>query len=225
MAVLLNHNELGELMPLWRNAEAHNLCIAPDVAVSAANALLLGKRPAEARAVWTDLTKEQPRFHDYTAGPDNLVVDGGFEFELLNTALDWHLTPVPGVTVQTDGAHSHSGDRSLLIQFQQGAPQDAGVYEIIPVTGGAHYRFSLFTRVEDLRSAAPPKLVIEDDATGALLLETRELVGSSAWQQFAADIRTSPTTTALRVHITRNTDAALIKGKLWLDDVVLKEQP
>ena len=73
---------------------------------------------------------------------ENLIVNGGFEENLLNGGFDWWYESNPHAALAIDTSEFHGGTRSLSVTFDgQNAP-DAGIVQFIPVKPNTEYEFS-----------------------------------------------------------------------------------
>jgi thioredoxin-like negative regulator of GroEL len=185
---------------------------------------LLNNRKAERAAeVWRQLPALSPEVAAYIPD-DNLVVNGGFEQEILNYGFDWRSDPRPNVRVAIDTTEFHSGGRSLFVEFDGQGGGEPGVYQLVPVQPNTHYEFLGYVRSEAIESASGPRFALQDayDATSYVL--TDELLGTTPWRQHTASFLTGPETTLLLLKLARTPEQALIKGKIWVDDLRLTQR-
>jgi len=177
----------------------------------------------QAQAAWAQLAIVNPEFRAYLS-PDNAIVNGGFELDLLNGGLDWRYAAQPGASVLIDDSRAHSGNRSLAITLE-GAPEDSGVVQLVPVRGNTHYRFSGFMMALDLETVSPPRFAVLGLRHHKSYLLTDGVIGSTEWQELQGEFTTEPEDDLLLVHIVRVPSQRLIRGKVWVDDVKLAVQP
>src|SRR5581483_10451878 len=95
----------------------------------------------QVRPAWNQLVATLPALRGYEAQPDNLIVNAGFERDVLNGGLDWHYDARAGVSASIDPDESHSGARSLALAFD-GAFDDVGVTQRVAVRPNTEYVFS-----------------------------------------------------------------------------------
>lgn len=178
---------------------------------------------ARVSEAWGQLATVSPEFRAYVPG-DNQIVNGGFELDLLNGGLDWRYLPRPEVTVIIDINQAHSGNRSLAITYT-GAPEDAGVFQFVPVRANTHYEFSGFMMAEDLETVSPPRFSLLGLRGNQRYVLTEGVSGSGGWQQLEGEFTTGPEDDLLLLRVVRSPSQRLIRGKVWVDDVKLVAKP
>ena len=178
---------------------------------------------AQAEEAWAQLAIANPEFHAYLPS-DNLMVNGGFELDLLNGGLDWRYEAQPGATVLIDDSRAHRGNRSLAVTFE-GASADSGVLQLVPVRSNTRYQFSAYMMAENLETASPPRFAVLGLRRHQSYVLTDGVTGSTGWQELHGEFATGPEDDLLLVHIVRVPSQRLIRGKIWVDDVKLGAQP
>ena len=157
----------------------------------------------------------------YQPSPENLVVNGDFQFAVLNAGFDWRYEQSPGVSLSLDPTQSRSGFRSLEINFDSRGIEDAGIRQLIPVEPNAHYEFSACFRTENLQGAGGPRFVIQDFVTGKTYYSSDDLKSDAAWSSARGTLTTGPETQLVLLRIQRVPAGAAIRGKLWIDSIRL----
>jgi tetratricopeptide (TPR) repeat protein len=185
--------------------------------------LLSRGESAEAEEAWTQLAIANPKFRPYVPSEDE-IVNGGFELELLNGGLDWRYSAKKGASVIIDLNRAHTGNRSLAITFD-GAPDDSGVFQLVPVRGKTRYQFSGFMMAEDLETVDPPRFSVFGLYTHKQYVLTDGVTGSTGWQELQSEFTTGLEDDLLLVRIARGPSQRLIRGKIWVDDVKLVPTP
>jgi hypothetical protein len=170
--------------------------------------------------VWQELVKRSDKLHSFSQ-PGNLIVDGGLEKDFLNGGFDWRYSVTSAVQLSVDYSEFHGGSQALRLAFQGPAVSDGGFFEYVPVLPNTDYRFSAYTKSEDIESASGPRLAVLDAYSGQRYVLTDDSLGTIAWRQHSADFRTRPETSLLVVKVARVPGDPLIKGKFWIDDVSL----
>jgi len=170
--------------------------------------------------VWKDLTMRSDELQSYS-DPSNLIVDGGLEKDFLNGGFDWRYSVTDAVQLSVDSSEFHGGNQSLRLAFQGPAVSDGAFFEYVPVSPNTQYRFSVYTKAEDIESASGPRLAVLDAYSGQPYVLTDDSLGTSAWRRQSADFHTGPETSLLVVKVSRVPSYPLIKGKFWVDDVSL----
>jgi hypothetical protein len=185
--------------------------------------LLASQQVTPAVTAWRQLAQVDEQIRPYLPGPENLIVNGGFEEPLLNGGFDWWYEPNPNAKLAIDADQFFSGTRSLSVTFNGRNAPDAGIIQLVPVKPGSDYEFSAQSKTQDIDSASGPRFVIGDAYTLSSLALTDDLLGSNPWHKQQARFHTGPTTNLIFVKITREPSGPLIRGKLWVDDVRLIE--
>ncbi|HVO80940.1 MAG TPA: carbohydrate binding domain-containing protein [Terriglobales bacterium] len=178
---------------------------------------------ARAQDAWAQLAIANHEFRRYVPSEDG-IVNGGFELDVLNGGLDWRYSATGGASVIIDLNRAHTGNRSLAITFD-GAPEDSGVFQLVPVRGNTRYQFSGFMMAEDLETASPPRFAVHGLRGHKSYVLTDGVNGSTGWQQLQGEFTTGLEDDLLLVHIVRVPSQRLIRGKVWVDDVKLVAQP
>lgn len=182
---------------------------------------LLQKHETEAAVqVWEELGKRNSKLQSYRQS-DNVIVDGGLEKEFLNGGFDWRYSVKDSVQLSVDTAEFHGGNQSLRMVFRGPAVPDAGIFEYVPVHPNTNYRFSAYTKAEDIESASGPRVTVLDAYSGESFVLTDDFLGTTGWRQQAADFRTGSETSLLVVTVRRLPGNLLIKGRFWIDDLSL----
>jgi len=170
--------------------------------------------------VWEELMGRSGPLQSYNQA-GNLVVDGGLEKDFLNGGFDWRYSVTNAVQLSVDNSEFHGGSQALRMAFQGAAVSDVGFFEYVPVLPNTDYRFSVYTKAEDIESASGPRLEVLDAYSGQPYVLTDDSLGTTAWRQQSADFRTRSDTSLLVVKVSRVPSDPLIKGKFWIDDVSL----
>lgn len=187
--------------------------------------LFATQQVSQATAAWEQLAQIDQEIRAYLPSPTNLIVNGGFEEDLLNGGFDWWYEPNSHAKLAIDTDQFHSGTRSLSVTFDGRNAPDAGIAEFIPVKPNREYEFSAYSKTRDIDSASGPRFVIRDAYTLSTYAMTDDLLGSTSWHQQKAQFHTGPDTNLVFVKIARDPPGPLIRGKLWVDDLQLIEVP
>lgn len=185
--------------------------------------LLAGQQVTSAVTAWRQLAQVDEQIRPYLPGPENLIVNGGFEEALLNGGFDWWYEPNPNAKLAIDTDQFFSGTRSLSVTFNGRNAADGGITQLVPVKPGTDYEFSAQSKTQDIDSASGPRFAVGDAYTLSSYALTDDLLGSNPWHKQKARFHTGPTTNLIFVKITRQPPGPLIRGKLWVDDLRLIE--
>lgn len=184
------------------------------------DSLLQQRDIAGAEKAWDQLAAHSATLSHY-GRMDRLVVDGGFEEEILNAGFDWRYSAQPGSTVSVDNTEFHSGRRSLLISYN-GAGGNAGISQYVVVKPNTEYTISAWTRSQELDSANGPAISVRDAYDGKSFAMTQETLGTVAWHRVESSFQTGPETTLVMLCVARDPADTHIKGRFWVDDVGLQ---
>lgn len=180
----------------------------------------LGTQAAEA---WRRLGSVDKEFLPYERD-ENLIVNPGFELEMLNAGLDWRYQPVTNVSMSLDAGETHSGRYSLALSFD-GEVGEVGIAQLVPVKPNATYTLSGFYRVDRLEGAGGVQWELVDTASGSTLDEGALMNQIGEWQKFEEVVKTGPDTELVRLRLVRVPSHDLLEGKIWIDDIALVQQP
>ncbi len=187
--------------------------------------LLIAKQEvAAAKTAWQQLAKVDGSLEAYLPSRENLIVNGGFEENLLNGGFDWWYESSPHVALAIDTSEFYGGTRSLSVTFDGHNASEAGIAQFIPVTPNTDYEFSAESKTEEIESASGPRFSITDAYTNSSYVLTDDLLGTSSWHTQQAQFHTGPNTNLLFLRIIRQPAAPLIRGKLWIDNLRLVEK-
>jgi len=223
LRLLISRQEVAAAENVWNHLMALNQQFSAKLAFPYFRLLIAKQQVAAAQSAWQELADIDRSLQLYLPSPTNLVVNGGFEENVLNGGLDWWYESNPHATLAIDTSDFFSGTRSLEITFDGRNPTDAGIFQFIPVKPHTDYEFSAESRTEDIQSASGPRFAVVDAYTGASYVLTDDLLGTNPWRAQHAQFQTGPNTNLLLLKIVRQPANPLIRGKVWIDDVRLVE--
>lgn len=185
--------------------------------------LLANQQVSQATTAWQQLAQSDEEIRPYLPSAANLIVNGGFEENLLNGGFDWWYEPNPHAKLAIDTDQFYSGTRSLSVTFDGRNAPDAGIAEFIPVKPDTEYEFSAYSKSQDIDSASGPRFAIRDAYNLVTYAITDDLLGSNPWHLQKTRFHTGLNTNLVFVKIARDPPGPLIRGKLWVDDLKLTE--
>ena len=186
--------------------------------------LLIAKRESDAaEAAWDQLAHIDPSIQSYIPTRENLVVNGGFEQNMLNGGFDWWYNTYSQAALAIDTTEFRSGSRSLSVTFDGHSVPGAPILQYIPVKPNTTYEFSAESRSEDIDTASGPRFAVVDAYTNQSYVLTDDTLGTTPWRPQRARFRTGPDTNLVLLEIVRDPAQPLIRGKFWVDDVTLTE--
>lgn len=217
---LVEAREAAAADRVWDHAYGLQQPMAPAGMFSYVQSLIENRRAGRARQVWRQLIERNPGLQAYQWS-DNLVINGGFESELLNGGFDWRIESIPFVTLDLDSLTFHRGRQSLSVAFETHYPPQIGLRQYVPVEPNTRYTLRAFVKAQDLESASGPRFAVEDAYTHARLGISDETVGGTPWDQRSFDFTTGPDTSLVVLSVVRDPWNKIIRGKLWIDDVAI----
>ncbi|HVR23571.1 MAG TPA: carbohydrate binding domain-containing protein [Candidatus Polarisedimenticolia bacterium] len=186
--------------------------------------LIAKQEVAAAKKAWLQLASLNPSLQPYLPSAENLIVNGGFELDILNGGFDWWYQPNPHAVLAIDTTEFHDGIQSLSITFDGQNASETGISQFIPVKPNTEYEFSAEYRTEELETASGPRFSITDPYTNAPYVLTDEILTTNPWRQQRAEFHTGPNTNLVMLKIVRQPADLLIRGELWIDDLKLAEK-
>ena len=224
LQLLMRKNETAAARNVWNRLVGLHQVFSSQLAFPYFRFLIAQREVAEAQTVWQQLAVLDPSLQSYLPTAENLIVNGGFEENLLNGGFDWLYELEPHVVLAIDTSDFHSGARSLSITFDGQSAAGAGISELIPTKPNTEYEFSAQFKAEELESASGPRFAIDDAYTGTSYVLTDDVIGTNPWRQQQARFQTGPNTNLVSLKIVRQPANPLIRGKLWIDDLRLVEK-
>lgn len=179
--------------------------------------LLQARLAARASDAWKQLSSKSKALQAYSQS-DNLITDGSFAQEILNSGFDWRYDPKPQIAVTLDSAEFHTGNRSLRLVYSESG-SDAGIFQYIAVQPNTMYRVSAWVKSEALETANGPTLTILDAYDNAIYGATEETVGTTPWHLVETAVQCGPETKLLILAVLRRPGETRIQGNFWIDDV------
>jgi tetratricopeptide (TPR) repeat protein len=216
--LLIKTNEAVPVAAVWARAASLKQNFPASDAFPYFDYLLKRRASDSAVQVWQVLVNRDLASY---SEPGNLIVNGNMEKNILNGGFDWRYELLDTVQLSLDTSDFQSGNQSLRLTFKGPAVGDAGVFHYVPVHPNTDYRFSAYTKAQDIESASGPRIVILDAYSGDPYVATDDVLGTTGWRQQLADFRTGPETSMLTIKIARVPAGSLIKGTFWIDDVSL----
>jgi hypothetical protein len=220
---LVVRRETAAADKLWPHLIALHQTIAAKAGFLYLDSLLEQHRVADAVRAWRELAIISPEISSYQLQDGNLVVNPGFEQEILNDGFDWRITPLDNVTVQATTEDIYKGGHSLAVNFATSVTGNAGILQLVPVEPGASYSLSLAYKAEELEGAHGISIVVSDATTGQPLTSTDEILGSNPWLEISRTFHTGPSTALVSLELKRPA-GTLIRGTILIDDVRVVKQ-
>lgn len=224
LRLLISKQEVAAAENVWNHLIALNQAFSTKLAFPYFRFLIAKQEVAAAQTAWQQLAVLDRSLQSYLSSRENLVVNGGFEENVLNGGFDWWYESNPHAALAIDTSVFFNGTRSLSITFDGRNPGDAGIFQFIPVKPNTDYDFSAQYRTEDIESASGPRFSIVDAYTNASYVLTDDFLDTNPWRVQHARFQTGPNTNLVLLTIVRQPAGPLIRGKLWIDDLRLVEK-
>jgi hypothetical protein len=224
LRLLVSKQEVAAAENVWNHLIGLQQTFPAKLAFPYFRLLIAKQEVAAAQAAWQQLANVNPSLQAYLPSRENLIVNGGFEENVLDGGFDWWDESKPHATLAIDTDEFHGGTRSLSVTFDGQNPPEAGIVQFIPVRPNTPYEFSAECRTEELETASGPRFAITDAYTNAPYVLTDDSLGTNPWRLQEARFQTGPDTHLLLLKIVRQPAAPLIRGKLWIDDLRLVEK-
>jgi hypothetical protein len=153
----------------------------------------------------------------------NLVFNGGFELEPLQSGLDWRISPIQGAEIRRDSSMAFSGSSSLHIEFrgESNIAFNSVRNEVVAQPG--RYHFKAWIRTADLTTDQGIGFRISD-SSGRVNLQTPPLAGSRDWTAVDLEFTLTGPVRLLRIEVVRQPSWKFdnkISGGAWIDGVSL----
>jgi Tetratricopeptide repeat len=221
---------LSQNLPLpavavWNRQRALGLPVKMPDALPLVDTLIDQDRIAEAQETWHQVL-EAANWPRGQSNDESLVFNGRFEHPITNGGFDWREIAVSGARFDFDSQVTHSGSRSLRIQFDGTANLDfRNLFQYIPVQSRSRYHFSVYVRTEAISTDSGIRFEILDPRhPSQVQVVTPDAVGTNPWTLVQADIVTGPDTDLLQITLRRIPSWKFdnkLSGTVWIDGVSL----
>jgi tetratricopeptide (TPR) repeat protein len=224
LRLLISKQEVAAAENVWNRLIGLQQTFPTKLAFPYFQFLIEKQEVGAAQTAWQQLAGVNQSLQPYIPSRENLIVNGGFEENVLKGGFDWWYESNPHAALAIDTSEFYSGTRSLSVTFDGQNPADAGILQFVVVKPNTEYEFSAESRTEDIESASGPRFAIVDAYTNDSYVLTDDLLGTNPWHVQHARFQTGPSTKLVVLKIVRLPAAPLIRGKLWIDDLALAEK-
>src|ERR1700693_2695314 len=133
LRLLVSKQEVAAAENVWNHLIGLQQTFPTKLAFPYFRLLIAKQEVAAAQAAWQQLASVNPSLQAYLPTRENLIVNGGFEENVLNGGFDWWYDSSPHASLAIDTSEFHGGTRSLSVTFDgQNAPE-ARIVQFIPV--------------------------------------------------------------------------------------------
>jgi hypothetical protein len=220
LGMMISADEPENAQRAWESVVGLHKEIAAETAVKFTDYMLQREQYARADKTWQQFTAYS-KFRGH-ARTDNLIVNGGFDEDVLNGGFDWRFSSTPEMEVSLDAGSAHDGIRALLVSWAENSSGDPRLFQYVPVQPNTNYEFTAFLRGEEIYTTNGPRAVVSDAKTGAMYFVSTPLIGTTAWTQVNQRFQTGSDTHLLKVGVSR--EPTVIRGRVWVDEVSLVQR-
>jgi O-antigen ligase len=164
-----------------------------------------------------------PRKNGYLTS--NWIYNGDFETKPAGPVLDWEIQQRDDVRVEEDAEVSHTGHRSLRLEFTGKENVDYQQVRQTVVVPPGPYRFEAYVRTNNITTDEGIGFRIFDpEETNRLDLLTNRINGTNNWTKVTRDIVVPAATRLLEIRVYRKPSLRFdcnISGTAWIDTITL----
>lgn len=224
LSLLMSKGETSATAKVWAALVALNEPLELRYVLEYFHYLIQHKDVDQALLVWQQAAARMG-LSAYLPSAHNLVVNGNFNFDVLNGGLDWQYQKQQNVELTLDPTDFHGGRRSLLVTFDGPQVSDAGFFQYIPVQPSTTYAFTGYYKTGEFDGAGGPHFTVQDMYSQTIYYESDELKDAGFWKSATGEFTTGPDCQLLVLHIRRLPEGSPIRGKLWVGDFHLVKKP
>jgi hypothetical protein len=224
LSLLESKGETPGAMKVWDALMRTNGAFEQRYAFEYIDYLVQHKQVEPAVAAWQQIAS---RFGltSYLPSSGNLIVNGNFDFKVLNAGFDWQYRKQSSVNLTLDPSDFHSGRRSLLITFDGPGISEAGIYQLVAVQPSTPYKFTAYYKTGQIDGAGGAHFTIQDMYTPSVYYQSEELKDAGFWKSADGEFTTGPDCKLVMLHIPRLPSGSPMRGKLWVGDFHLARKP
>jgi len=181
----------------------------------------------DASLVWNDLQRAGVVLPPPNSHSADLLYNGGFEGQPLNTGFDWRASNSQDLAYDFSDPSAYKGGKCLRIDFVFGRNAEYDlVNQVVRIQPSTRYQLTAYVRSDNLTSSSGPRLRVDEMGCADCTARTSDpTVGTTAWHPIDVEFMTQPQTQAVRVSFWRPKELASsqdITGTVWLDEVTLR---
>jgi len=225
LQLLASRDREQDAAAVWKSVLAQQKPYDPTLVFPYVQYLLEKGLGAQAQSVWYELTSHK-EFSGYRSSA-NLLVNAGFENDVLNAGLDWRYQPLAHINVRLGTSAVHGGKRALCLTFD-GAAAETGISQYVAVDPGTEYELTGFYRSDQLEGAGGLQWEVRDVVTHNVLFpaspESATFPPSLLWEEFRDSFKTAPETSVVLIKLERVPAGDILRGTGCLDDLSLSRK-
>jgi tetratricopeptide (TPR) repeat protein len=220
--VLLEQEAPQAAATVWERLLALGLPFRMERALTYINRLIEQGDGEAAKAAWNGALALQPGMEAYRHGR-NLIVNGGFDENILNGGFDWRVSQPEGMRVGVDSTEFHGGHRSMALEYQGTESAGWGLVQYVPLRPSTDYVFTAYYRTTKLAGTNAPRIYVQEHPGGSTLAASRPLEGAPVWRQEQVRFRSGPAATLAAIRVRRPAAGTVLRGTIHLDSLSLQE--
>lgn len=220
LKLLLEQNEPEAAAQVWAQVSTAGRPFEARLALPYVQYLLDQRQVEPAQRVWHDLASVDHTFAPYLPS-SGLVMNSGFEQDMLNSGFDWRYQPVAHVSLAIDSSETHGGEHALMIGFDGGPVREVGFWQLVPVQPGTAYELGAWSQAREWAGVGGLRLAVEDAFDHTPYGSGELLATTAGWRHSSFTFTTGPQTTLLMVKLVRDPAGGVLAGRFWLDDMSL----
>jgi len=224
LTLLESKQETAGAEKVWNALMQTNQSLEPRYAYDYIRYLIQHKEVDQAVLAWQQ-TANRLGLTSYLPSATNLIVNGNFNFKVLNAGFDWQYQKLSSVTLTLDPSDFHAGRRSLQITFDGPGIDEAGIYQLVAVQPNTTYDFTAYYKSGEMEGAGGPHFTIQDMYSQSVYYESDELKDAGFWKSANGEFTTSADCKLVVLHIRRLPAGSPMRGKLWVGDFHLARKP
>ena len=217
--------EVDAGLKIWRRLADSHLKFEIERLFPFLDMVIQQNRGADGRTMWLEALAACGLPSEHPAN-NSVVMNGGFEHDILNGGFDWRLPSFWGMSAEYDTSIVHGSKRSLRLDFEGGMNLDLEQpLQYVTVEPSRTYHLDGFIRTENITTESGVRFYVFDPRErDQYFLHTDDLSGTHDWTELQGDITTGPDTQIVQLEV-RRVPSRLFENKLggtaWIDDVSL----
>ncbi len=223
LTYLISLNKLDDARKVWKTLSKRQERIEKDLYLRFIDFLISMSEYNEAFKEWNSLLKDlQLSGNDY-----GIVVNGGFERDLIGGGFDWKLGKAEGVRISIDDDIHREGSRSLFLSFNgKHNPDLVASSQVVLMKPETVYTLRGYIKTEGLTTTNGIFIEIMGHECKDLYKATDTITATNFWTEVRAEFKTPPDCYAGLVRIRRAHSKKFdnkIGGSAWVDLITIEE--